>query len=292
MWTRTPAVVRLCLTLCNLMNCSTPAFPVLHHLPEFTQTPVHWGQEENGVTEDENSPAITKLYNLILQVGEPQPGEQTDLQKARCQPVQNKGTGLPDSSTSVPSLRHLAFCTADWLGPSCTSGIITEEVAPRINWDGLFRYLEPQSQTLATPSSDFVSGERTLANVVENLGSCPSDCGLWDLRCLKQSGFSVSGFQLLKCKVFFNVSSPPSGQSTNSFPRAPVWLRDVPPLWHHPFGTLSLSLKLWPQIQPCWLVSTAYPFSQWNHIQLLTDLTSLSLHTPRPSSGPPDSFST
>ena len=40
------------------------------------------GQEENGVTEDENSPAITKLYNLILQVGEPQPGEQTDLQKA------------------------------------------------------------------------------------------------------------------------------------------------------------------------------------------------------------------
>ena len=30
-----------CLTLCNLMNCSTPGLPVHHQLPEFTQTHVH-----------------------------------------------------------------------------------------------------------------------------------------------------------------------------------------------------------------------------------------------------------
>ena len=30
-----------CLTLCNPMDCSTPGFPVLHHLPEFAQTHVH-----------------------------------------------------------------------------------------------------------------------------------------------------------------------------------------------------------------------------------------------------------
>ena len=29
-------------TLCNPMDCSTPGFPVLHHLPEFTQAHVHW----------------------------------------------------------------------------------------------------------------------------------------------------------------------------------------------------------------------------------------------------------
>ena len=29
-------------TLCDPMNCSTPGFPVLHHLPEFAQTHVHW----------------------------------------------------------------------------------------------------------------------------------------------------------------------------------------------------------------------------------------------------------
>ena len=26
----------------NPMDCSTPGFPVLHHLPELAQTPVHW----------------------------------------------------------------------------------------------------------------------------------------------------------------------------------------------------------------------------------------------------------
>ena len=30
------------LTLCNPMDCSTPAFPVFHHLPEFAQTYVLW----------------------------------------------------------------------------------------------------------------------------------------------------------------------------------------------------------------------------------------------------------
>ena len=35
------SVVKLCLTLCNPMNCSTPGFPDLHHL-EFSQTHVPW----------------------------------------------------------------------------------------------------------------------------------------------------------------------------------------------------------------------------------------------------------
>ena len=28
--------------LCHPVNCSTPGFPVLHHLLEFAQTHVHW----------------------------------------------------------------------------------------------------------------------------------------------------------------------------------------------------------------------------------------------------------
>ena len=31
-----------CWTLCNPMDCSTSGFPVLHCLPEFAQTHVHW----------------------------------------------------------------------------------------------------------------------------------------------------------------------------------------------------------------------------------------------------------
>ena len=29
-------------TLCDPMDCNTPGFPVLHYLPEFAQTHVHW----------------------------------------------------------------------------------------------------------------------------------------------------------------------------------------------------------------------------------------------------------
>ena len=36
------SVAQSCLTLCDLMNRSTPGLPVHHQLPEFTQTHVHW----------------------------------------------------------------------------------------------------------------------------------------------------------------------------------------------------------------------------------------------------------
>ena len=36
------SVTKSCLSLCSPMDCSTPGFPVLHRLPEFAQTHVHW----------------------------------------------------------------------------------------------------------------------------------------------------------------------------------------------------------------------------------------------------------
>ena len=36
------SVGKSCPTLCDPTNCSTPGFPVLHYLPEFAQTHVHW----------------------------------------------------------------------------------------------------------------------------------------------------------------------------------------------------------------------------------------------------------
>ena len=35
-------ITKLCLTLCDPMNCSMPGFPVLHYLLEFAQIHVHW----------------------------------------------------------------------------------------------------------------------------------------------------------------------------------------------------------------------------------------------------------
>ena len=40
--------------LCDSMNCSTPGFPVFHHLPEFAQTHVDWGSD-----------AIQPSYHLL-----------------------------------------------------------------------------------------------------------------------------------------------------------------------------------------------------------------------------------
>ena len=36
------AIVQSCRTLCNPMDCNMPGFSVLHNLPEFAQTHVHW----------------------------------------------------------------------------------------------------------------------------------------------------------------------------------------------------------------------------------------------------------
>ena len=36
------SVTKSCPALCNPMDCSTPGFPLLHHLSEFAQTHVHW----------------------------------------------------------------------------------------------------------------------------------------------------------------------------------------------------------------------------------------------------------
>ena len=41
------SVAKSCLTLCDPMDCSTPGFPVHHHLPEFAQTHVHWVADTN-----------------------------------------------------------------------------------------------------------------------------------------------------------------------------------------------------------------------------------------------------
>ena len=36
------SVFQLCPTVCDAMDCSTPGFHVLHYIPEFAQTHIHW----------------------------------------------------------------------------------------------------------------------------------------------------------------------------------------------------------------------------------------------------------
>ena len=44
-WLFIVVVAKLHPTICNPTGCNTPGFPVLHYLPEFAQTHVHWNND-------------------------------------------------------------------------------------------------------------------------------------------------------------------------------------------------------------------------------------------------------
>ena len=77
-----------CLTLCDPMDCSTPGFPVLHHLLEFAQTHIHWITD---VTQPSSpllplSPPVLKPsqhQGLFQWVGSSQQGADTKSKKSR-----------------------------------------------------------------------------------------------------------------------------------------------------------------------------------------------------------------
>ena len=56
------SVAQSCLTLCNPNDCTTPGFPVLHHLPELAQTPVHWVGDAIQPSHPLSSPSPPAFY--------------------------------------------------------------------------------------------------------------------------------------------------------------------------------------------------------------------------------------
>ena len=57
------SIAQSCLTLCNPMDCSTPGFPVLHHLPELPQTHVNWVDDDIQPSHPLSSPS-PPAFNL------------------------------------------------------------------------------------------------------------------------------------------------------------------------------------------------------------------------------------
>ena len=62
------SIAKSCLNLCDSIDCSTPGLPVLHHLPEFAQTHVHW---VNDTIQPSHplSPHSLPAFNLSQQSG-------------------------------------------------------------------------------------------------------------------------------------------------------------------------------------------------------------------------------
>ena len=61
------SVARLWLTLCNLMDCSMPGFPVHYQLPELAQTHVHWVRDAIQTSHPLSSPFFL-LPSILLSI--------------------------------------------------------------------------------------------------------------------------------------------------------------------------------------------------------------------------------
>ena len=62
------SVAQSCPTLCDPMDCSTPGFPVLHHLPELAQTHVHRVGDAIQPSHPLSSPSLP-VFNLSQHQG-------------------------------------------------------------------------------------------------------------------------------------------------------------------------------------------------------------------------------
>ena len=62
------SVAKSCPTFWNAVNCRTPGFPVLHYLPEFAQTCVHWVGDATQPSHPLSSPS-PPAFNLSQHQG-------------------------------------------------------------------------------------------------------------------------------------------------------------------------------------------------------------------------------
>ena len=62
------SVIQSCPTFYDPMNCSTPGLPVHHHLPEFTQTHVHWVGDAIQSSHPLSSPSLPALNLSSIRV--------------------------------------------------------------------------------------------------------------------------------------------------------------------------------------------------------------------------------
>ena len=59
------SVTHSCPTLCDPMDCSTPSFPVHHHLLELAQTHVHWVSDAIQLYHPMSSPSPASIFPRI-----------------------------------------------------------------------------------------------------------------------------------------------------------------------------------------------------------------------------------
>ena len=93
------SVIESCPVLCNTMDCRMPDFPVLHSLPEFVQTHVHWVDD----AVQPSHPLYISLKELLV--------SQIVFQERTKKPKEaDKAVGKLHNSPS-----HSPFCVNDFI---------------------------------------------------------------------------------------------------------------------------------------------------------------------------------
>ena len=107
------SVAKLCLTLCDPMDNSMPRFPVLHYLPKFAQTHIHWVSD-----------AIQPSHSLLL----PSSLALPSFSASRSFPVSQHRIRLPKySSFSVSSSSEYSGLIS--FGLTCLISLLCKELS-------------------------------------------------------------------------------------------------------------------------------------------------------------------
>ena len=111
------SVTKSFLTLCDSMDCSTPGFPVLHHLLEFAQAHVHWIGDAVQPSHPLSSPSPPAL-NLFPASG--------SFPMSQLFASGGQSIGVPASTSVLPMNTHpgLISFRIDWLDLRAVQGTL------------------------------------------------------------------------------------------------------------------------------------------------------------------------
>ena len=99
------SVAQSCLTLCNLMNHSTPGLPVHHHVPEFTQTHVHRVSDAIQPSHPLSSPSPPA----------PNPSQHQSFPMSQLFTCGGQSTGVSASASFLPK-KSQGWSASEWTG--------------------------------------------------------------------------------------------------------------------------------------------------------------------------------
>ena len=100
------SVAKSCLTLCDPVDCSTPGFPVLHYLTEFSQSRVHRVGDTLQPSHGQEPDTIADPL-ILNRPGCTDPLTNTEHHDAKCQPLSMTELALEELALPCEE-RHIA----------------------------------------------------------------------------------------------------------------------------------------------------------------------------------------